>query len=42
VDNDQDGVISEVQFKDLLRIMNVMQTEDEIEDLLAKVDPDNN
>ena len=42
VDNDQDGVISEVQFKDLLRMMNIIPTEDEIEDLLAKVDPDNN
>ena len=35
VDNDQDGVISEVQFKDLLRMMNVLQTEDDIEQLLA-------
>ena len=42
MDNDQDGVISEVQFKDLLRMMNVMQDEDEIEQLLAQVDPFNN
>ena len=42
VDNDQDGVISEVQFKDLLRMMNVLQTEDDIEQLLAQVDPFNN
>ena len=35
VDNDQDGVISEVQFKDLLRMMNVMGSEEEIEQLLA-------
>lgn len=35
VDNDQDGVISEIQFKDLLRMMNVLETEDEIEQLLA-------
>ena len=31
VDHDQDGVISEVQFKDLLRMMNVLQSEEEIE-----------
>ena len=31
VDNDQDGVISEVQFKDLLRMMNVFETEEDIE-----------
>ena len=42
VDNDQDGVISEVQFKDLLRMMNVMGSEEEIEQLLAQVDPFNN
>ena len=42
VDNDQDGVISEVQFKDLLRMMNILQTEEDIEQLLAQVDPFNN
>ena len=42
VDNDQDGVISEVQFKDLLRMMGILQSEEEIESLLAQVDPDNN
>jgi len=31
VDNDQDGVISEVQFKDLLRIMNVFDSEEAID-----------
>lgn len=42
VDNDQDGVISEVQFKDLLTMMNVMESEADIEQLLAHVDPYNN
>lgn len=42
VDNDQDGVISEIQFKDLLSMMNVLDSEDEIENLLAQVDPFNN
>ena len=35
MDRDQDGVISEVQFKELLRIMNVLEEEAEIESLLA-------
>ena len=42
VDRDQDGVISEVQFTELLRFMNVLQDEDEIESLLHQVDPFNN
>mmetsp|Transcript_26526 Transcript_26526/g.35480 ORF Transcript_26526/g.35480 Transcript_26526/m.35480 type:complete len:146 (-) Transcript_26526:264-701(-) len=42
VDRDQDGVISEVQFSELLRIMNVLDDEGEIEALLAQVDPFNN
>ena len=42
VDNDQDGVISEIQFKDLLSMMNVLDSEEEIENLLAQVDPFNN
>jgi len=42
VDRDQDGVISEVQFKEMLRLMNVLDTEEEIEKLLAQVDPFNN
>ena len=41
-DNDQDGVINEIQFKDMIRMMNVVETEDEVENLLTKVDPDNN
>lgn len=35
VDNDQDGVISEIQFKDLLSMMNILDSEEEIENLLA-------
>ena len=42
VDNDQDGVISEVQFKDLLQMMAILDSEEEIENLLAQVDPFNN
>ena len=42
VDNDQDGVISEIQFKDLLTMMNILDTEEEVENLLAQVDPFNN
>lgn len=42
VDHDQDGVISELQFKELLNIMNVLESEDEIEALLHQVDPFNN
>lgn len=42
IDNDQDGVISEIQFKDMLRMMHVLETEEEIERLLNKVDPFNN
>ena len=42
IDNDQDGVISEVQFKDMIGMMNVLETEEEIEMLLHKVDPFNN
>ena len=30
VDNDQDGIISEVQFKNLLQLMNVFDTEEDI------------
>lgn len=42
VDRDQDGIISEIQFQELLRMMNVLEDESEIESLLAQVDPDNN
>ena len=42
MDNDQDGVISEVQFKDLLQMMAILDSEEEIENLLAQVDPFNN
>ena len=42
IDNDQDGVISEIQFKDMIKMMRVYETEDEIKKLLAKIDPFNN
>lgn len=42
MDRDQDGIISEVQFKELLRMMNVFDTDEEIEKLLTQVDPFNN
>ena len=42
VDRDQDGVISEVQFQELLRMMNVLEDESEIDALLSKIDPFNN
>ena len=41
IDNDQDGVISEIQFKDLMRLMRVLETDEEIEQLLHKTDPFN-
>ena len=42
MDHDRDGIISEVQFSELLRLMDVLEDEAEIEALLAKVDPFNN
>ena len=42
VDTDTDGIINEEEFKKLLRTMNVLSGDDEIDYLLQAVDPFNN
>ena len=42
IDSDADGVISESEFRELLRMMNVFDREEEIEYLLQIGDPFNN
>ena len=42
VDKDADGVITEQEFRELMSMMNVLQSEDEVTSLLHQIDPFNN
>jgi Ca2+-binding EF-hand superfamily protein len=42
VDSDSNGIVDENEFRDLIIKMGVVQTMDEVEQLLSIIDPHNN